>query len=89
MVSNGIPIITSDLGGSAELSQCKKFVFKAGSEEQIERVINGIIDDPSSLKSYWDETLTLRTMSMHIDELFKLYGAGGTVTSKEADFDKL
>jgi len=89
MVSNGIPIITSDLGGSAELSQCKKFVFKAGSEEQIERVINGIIDDPSSLKSYWDETLTLRTMSMHIDELFKLYGAGGTVTSEAADFDKL
>jgi len=87
MVSNGIPIITSDLGGSAELSQCKKFVFKAGSKKQIEQVINGILDDPSSLKSYWDETLTPRTMSMHIDELFKLYGTGGTKTSEAADSD--
>jgi glycosyltransferase involved in cell wall biosynthesis len=87
MVSNGIPIITSDLGGSAELSQCKKFVFKAGSKERIEQVINGIVDDPSSLKSYWDETLTLQTMSMHIDELFKLYRAGGRKISEAADSD--
>ncbi len=89
MVSNGIPIITSGLGGAAELSKCDKFVFKAGSTRQLEQVINGIIDDPSSLENYWDETLTLRTMSMHIDELFKLYGAGGTVTSKAAGSDNL
>lgn len=89
MVSNGIPLITSDLGGAAELSKCDKFVIKAGSKGQLEQVINGIIEDPSSLKSYWDETLTLRTMSMHIDELFKLYGAGGTVTSEASEFDKL
>ena len=87
MVSNGIPIITSDLGGAAELSQCKKFVFKAGSKEQIEQIINGIIDDPSSLKTYWDETLTLRTMSMHIDELFKLYRADGKRTFETTDSD--
>ena len=86
MVSNGIPLITSDLGGAAELSKCDKFVFKAGSKGQLEQVINGIIEDPSSLKSYWDETLTLRTMSMHIDELFKLYGASGTLTSEAAEF---
>lgn len=89
MVSNGIPIITSNIGGAAELSKCNKFVFKAGSKRQFEKVINGIIEDPSSLKSYWDETLKLRTMRMHIDELFKLYGADGTVTSEATEFDKL
>jgi glycosyltransferase involved in cell wall biosynthesis len=88
MVSNGIPIITSDLGGSSELSQCKKFVFNAGSNKQFEQVIKRIIDDPSVLKSYWDDTLTLRTMPMHTDELFKLYRAceTGNFESEDSDY---
>lgn len=89
MVSNGIPIITSDLGGSSELSQCKNFVFNAGSSRQFEQVIERILDDPSVLKSYWDQTLTLRTMRMHTDELFKLYKACETENCEPEDLDNI
>ena len=73
MVANGIPIITSDLGGSAELSQCNAFVFPAGSIKKFKQIITKIVDDPLCLESYWNETLTLPTMDMHIDELLNLY----------------
>lgn len=94
LVANGIPIITSDLGGSSELSQCKAFVFPAGSINKFEQVVTKIIDDPQCLESYWNKTLTLRTMDMHINELLDLYNTTGTSTSGstgankcEADFD--
>ena len=77
MVANAIPIITSDLGGSQELSQSKAFVFSAGSIEKFEKIITKIIDAPRCLQSYWNETLTLPTMDMHIDELLNLYRTTG------------
>ncbi len=89
MVTHGIPIITSDAGGASELLTCKKFVFKAGSKAHIEKIIKGIVEQPSKLKSYWIETLKLRTMSMHVSELFELYGTEMSNFASDMHFETL
>lgn len=73
MAANGVPVLSSDLGGAKELSDSTEFVFKNGDVKDFESKIRNIIESPNVMKKYWDGYHKLKTMEDHIAELEEIY----------------
>ncbi len=74
-VCNGVPILTSDLGGAHELSNNKSFVFKSNSKLDFINKIKYFIEDKNRLEAYWDslQEQCFKTIEAHGEELKELY----------------
>jgi len=70
MVSAGLPLLTSDLGGAQELGgNNPAFVFEAGQAESLHQRLGAIADRRVELGRYWDQAMTPVTMSAHLEAL--------------------
>ncbi|MFH6783840.1 MULTISPECIES: glycosyltransferase [Methylobacterium] len=74
MVSYGVPIITSDLGGAQEIGGNPDFVFEAGSPSSLIQVINKLVNGDLELSRFWDNCLSLIDMPTHIEKMLAEYG---------------
>lgn len=72
-VSNGIPIITSDLGGAQELGNDKELVYDAKSEEDFYECIMNVLVKRTKLNHFWDSVMQPVTIEQHVNELIKMY----------------
>ena len=70
--ANGIPVLSSDLGGARELTRSEKFVFRAGDFDDFEKHVKCIIDT-KAYDEYWNGTPSLTTMDEHVDALLQEY----------------
>lgn len=73
MTAYGVPVLTSDLGGSSELCGNKAFVFHAGDVNDCVNKIINFIFYPEILKEYWRHYKGLKTMEMHLKELIEYW----------------
>ena len=75
MVSLGIPILTSNLGGAKEIGRNDAFVFEAGNKENFVNKLINIMDNRKILNSFWDNAMSLVTISEHVNMLLDIYGS--------------
>lgn len=73
IVSNGIPILCSNLGGASELSTSELFKFEGGNIEAFKNKLIYLIQNPSELQQYWIHHNGLMTMDKHIKILEQIY----------------
>ncbi len=73
LVSHGVAVLASDLGGASELSSNEQFKFKGGSIADLNRKLSAIVNDRQLLKAYWAKSPNLTTMDQHLCELKKYY----------------
>lgn len=73
LVSNGIPVLTSNLGGASELCNIDEFVFKAGDSEDMCNKIIAIKEDRNLLNKFMLNKMHLVTMDEHIKKLSEIY----------------
>ena len=73
MVSLGIPIMTSNLGGAQELCVLPEFVFEAGNIGNFIDKLEGIVKNSSLLEAFWKNGVKLTTMDEHIKQLCEVY----------------
>jgi len=89
IVSRGVPIITSHLGGAKELGgNNEEFIFLAGSHRSLIRKIAGLLHGDLPLSAYWHKAKNLVNMQEHVDELLSLYDIS-SVTVNTTEFDVL
>ncbi len=70
----GVPLLTSDLGGAAELGgNNPDFVFRAGDETDFLLKLSKIESCRWLLDEYWEHAMQLVTMQEHVNELDKIY----------------
>lgn len=74
IVSLGIPILTSDLGGAKEIGRNESFVFSAGDKEDFVKKLLSIVNEREKLDSFWNKAMPLVTIPEHVSELLDLYG---------------
>ena len=60
----GVPVITSDLGGMAELVQDERggLLFRAGDAEDLRRILRRLIDDPACLRRLRETIPAVKTI---------------------------
>ena len=73
MKANGIPILSSNLGGARELSKADGFVFEAGNIQDFIDKLCCFVEKPEKLLEYWEKDLRLVTMEEHIQSLMHFY----------------
>jgi len=71
----GIPVITSDLGGMAELVEngVNGLLFKPGNLSSLSEVIRKIMDDPTILNRFIIDPSDVRDISEEAESLIKVY----------------
>jgi glycosyltransferase involved in cell wall biosynthesis len=74
-VCNGVPIVTSDLGGAREIASNADFEFNTGSHDGLIRLLEKFSDDKQKLSGFWKKEPTLRSMDAHVTELLVHYGS--------------
>lgn len=72
-VANGVPIITSDLGGAQELSKVKEFIFKNNNINDFQKKLISIIKNRNLLDEYFGSQIELVTLEKHIIKLLEIY----------------
>ena len=73
-VANGIPILTSHLGGAREIANVNEFVFAAGDFGEFAEKISDIVDRRVELKTFWKNEINVCPMKRHVDALYEIYG---------------
>ncbi len=73
-VCNGVPIVTSDLGGAREIASNPDFEFKAGDTLGFLDLIENFASDKQKLLGFWKNPPQLRSMEAHVTELTGHYG---------------
>ncbi len=73
MVSCGVPILTSNLGGAKEIGRNNYFVFEAGNIDDFIDHLKELFDNRPLLESFWHTSMNLVNMSEHICKLVELY----------------
>ena len=73
MVSMGVPVLSSHLGGAKELSDSENFCFRAGDFDDLEKKLLFLLEHPQVLHEYFARGRKLTTMTEHIDNLKKIY----------------
>lgn len=74
-IAAGVPILTSNLGGAAELFNHKQeFVFCAEEAEQFIEKLTAIVENKTLLNDFWKAVNPLFTMDMHLRQLREIYG---------------
>ncbi|MDR6100986.1 glycosyltransferase involved in cell wall biosynthesis [Agrobacterium larrymoorei] len=76
IVSRGIPVLTSNLGGAQEISRNRDFTFDAGNHDDFTAALERLVDGKITLGEYWNEKPLLRSNSEHAEELERIYSAG-------------
>lgn len=71
----GIPVITSDIGGMAELVKNKVdgFTFKVGNKDSLKNVMKNIIDNPEVLNNLQVNGVKVRSIQDDANYLQKIY----------------
>lgn len=72
-IANGVPIITSDMGGAQELFNNNDFVFEAGNTDEFILKLENIIDNKEKLDEFFSKTNKLTSMDEHINALLNYY----------------
>ena len=72
-VANGVPIITSDLGGAQELSKINDFIFKNNDINDFRRKLISIIKNRELLNKFFENQIELITLEKHIIKLLEIY----------------
>src|SRR5699024_6130150 len=65
-VCNGIPILTSNLGGAAEIAKNPNFIFKHDDEKDFINKVSSFLNKEVKLKNFWEKDLNIFSMSDHI-----------------------
>lgn len=73
IVSRGIPILTSSLGGAQEIGRCQNFVFDAGDHNKFTDALERIADGKVMLSEFWNKIPALRSNRAHAEELERIY----------------
>lgn len=73
MVANGVPVLSSNLGGASELCDSDLFRFIGGSTEDFKKHLVYFVNNRDKLNEFWTYSKQLVTMSMHWDELEEIY----------------
>ena len=71
--SMGIPVLSSNLGGASELTNCSDFCFQAGNYNSFIEKIEKIMSEPTLLTRYYKEGVKLSTVEEHCIMLEKIY----------------
>jgi glycosyltransferase involved in cell wall biosynthesis len=75
MVSQGVPILTSDLGGAQELGgNNTAFTFPAGDAAAFVARLEAVANGATSLGEFWNSAMTLKTMDSHLEDLTAVWG---------------
>lgn len=72
-VCNGIPILTSNLGGASEIGNNSNFIFNQGSFESFSKRILNILERKIFLYDFWTEDLNIYSIESHINHLIEIY----------------
>ena len=73
IVSRGIPILTSDLGGASELGDNSKFVFLNGSTTGFINKLEQVLKRDFLLAEFWEHAMPLVSFDDHIKQLEYIY----------------
>lgn len=84
MHARHIPLLTSDVGGVQEISNCPDFVFRAGDIAQFQDRLITLIDGDPSMQAYWRSARPPVGMATHVRELLAVY-AGATAATQLND----
>lgn len=71
--AEGIPVLSSDLGGASELSSSKYFRFKGGNKADFVDKLTNIIKNKMIINDYWEKRMILKKMENHVAELSSFY----------------
>jgi len=69
MIANGVPILSSDLGGASELCSSDLFKFRGGDSEDFISHLKYFVDHPLDVELYWSNHTGLTTMDMHMSDM--------------------
>lgn len=72
-LASGIPVLASSFGGASELSHNGDFSFQGGDANEFRQRLKLFLDEPESLKSYWDSAMHLATIEEHCRHLISSY----------------
>ena len=75
IVSRGIPILTSNLGGAQEIGKSQNFTFDAGDHDEFITALERIVDGRVMLSDFWSKNPALRSNSDHAEELERIYAS--------------
>lgn len=73
MVANGVPVLSSDLGGASELCSSPLFKFKGGESADFISKLLYLVNNPKELEEYWKNHSPLVTMHAHWEEMKRYY----------------
>ncbi len=73
MVSRGIPVLTSDLGGACELGNNPKFIFHNGDTKDFIVKLEQIINREIMLSEFWERAMPLVSFNDHVRQLERIY----------------
>ena len=73
MVSHGVPILTSDLGGASELGNNAEFVFKNDDVGDFLDKLERLLDREIPLAAFWENAMKLVTFDEHVKQLQLAY----------------
>lgn len=76
IMSQGIPLLTSNRGGAQELGANGDFVFEAGSSSSLIRALSRLATRRIELGEFWIKAMKLPSMDEHLSELMGLYCEG-------------
>jgi glycosyltransferase involved in cell wall biosynthesis len=75
MVSHGVPILTSDLGGASELGNNAAFVFKNADVGDYLEKLEGLLNKEILLAAFWDKAMKLVIFDEHVKQLQASYNS--------------
>ena len=73
LITNGIPILTSEKGGAKEIANSAEFVFSSDSVDDIVNKVTAIAEGRTSMKSFWERNLRLRSIDDHTKDIVTAY----------------
>ena len=73
MVSRGVPIVTSDLGGASEIGDNAEFIFKNNDAEDLLNKLQRLLDRETLLSAFWDNAMKPVTFDEHVKQLQAAY----------------
>jgi glycosyltransferase involved in cell wall biosynthesis len=73
MVSHGVPILTSDLGGASELGNNADFIFKNDDVVDFLDKLKRLLNREIRLEAFWDHAMKLVTFDEHVKQLQASY----------------
>ena len=73
MVSRGIPVLTSDLGGASEIGNNAKFIFKNNDVEDFLDKLGRLLNRETLLSAFWENAMKPLTFDEHVKQLQATY----------------